>query len=485
MSSVGGDVARRLVEARAISRIGGGPASALETLAKGWVPEGDEPGVSEHLQALRAHLAATGAPEDDSFILRHALTRPGILRGIVPPLMVLDPDRNGFSDRRKREAAGAVKRLRDALDLGRALIPGLSRETEKALGQLAALVEKQRGVDAPSTFEQFRGLSTVQDRQVVEIAFQSLANPAVSVRELAVDLLGGLAAFRFEPLGHRVQRALRESEAFWPGFLYRDAGIAETREFLALVDRKADSPDLPHLLECLAWTRHDFAVEAFRGWAASPPEWAASLGASPGDYPPRAGWGLNAEGERVELISEHCHRLRPAEAGASGDVVALEPIAETCPCCRGPLVALFDFTGIEATLPPRAPKRVICCLECAAYNPVFTAYRDDGTWEWLAPAALAEPHDRGAWQVEPRCLIREPAESPPFAASNVFEMDDATAIGGAPMWWQGAEYPRCPKCGEWMKFLAQFDHSPHQAEGVHYAFYCPDCQVSAVGYQQT
>lgn len=482
MSSLGGDVARRLVEARAISRIGGNPASSLETLAKGWVPKGDEPGVAGHLEALRAHLAATDAREDDSLILRYALTAPGTSRGIAPPLMVLDPDLNGFSDRRKREAAGAVKRLRDALDLGRAFVPGLSRETEEALGQLAALVAKQRSAEAPSAFDQFRGLSAVQARRVGEIAFRSLDDSAASVRELGVDLLRDLAAFRGEPLGHRIQQTLREKEIFWPGFLYREAGIAETRELLALVDRETDSSQLPHLLECLAWTRHDLAVEAFRDWVANPPEWAASLKAPLGDYPPCAGWGLNAKGERVELISESCHRLRPVEEGASGDVVVLEPIPETCPCCGGPLVALFDFTGVEAILPRRAPKRVICCLECAAYNPVFVAYRDDGTWNWLAPAEHAE---RVAWPGEVRRLVREPAESPLFAASNVLEMDDATAIGGAPLWWQSAEYPRCPRCGEWMRFLAQHDHSPLEAEGVHYAFYCPDCRISAVGYQQT
>lgn len=124
-------------------------------------------------------------------------------------------------------------RQRDGLELGRAFLPGLSRNDAKALAQLAALVEDRPDADAPSTFEQFRALSTVQARvqarRVGEIAFRSLDDPAASVRELGVDLLRDLAAFRSEPLGHRIQQTLREKEIFQPGLLYRDAGIAEAR----------------------------------------------------------------------------------------------------------------------------------------------------------------------------------------------------------------------------------------------------------------
>jgi hypothetical protein len=86
---------------------------------------------------------------------------------------------------------------------------------------------------------------------------------------------------------------------------------------------------------------------------------------------------------------------------------------------------------------------------------------------------------------EARYLAREVTDCPPFAPANVFEMDDATTIGGMPMWLQEADYPRCPTCAERMRFLAQHDKSAIRGEGLYYALYCPDCRVVAVNYQQT
>ncbi len=110
--------------------------AVMKAIEQGWIPEGVEPGLTEHLDALRDHLAATGVPENDTFLLRYALTVPGMQRGIVPPLLVLEPNRSGFSERRKREAAGQVNRLGEALSLARAFLTGLSRETSQALENL-------------------------------------------------------------------------------------------------------------------------------------------------------------------------------------------------------------------------------------------------------------------------------------------------------------------------------------------------------------
>lgn len=55
------------------------------------------------------------------------------------------------------------------------------------------------------------------------------------------------------------------------------------------------------------------------------------------------------------------------------------------------------------------------------------------------------------------------------------------------MWLQDAPYPRCPECQQVMKFLAQFDDgsmTPPE-EGIYYSFYCSDCPIAAVNYQQT
>jgi hypothetical protein len=304
-------------------------------------------------------------------------------REIVPPLMVLEPNRNGFSERRKREAAGQVIRLREALDLGRALLPGLSQETAQALGQLAAIATSRPDPHSPSTLEQFRWLSADQAREVASIALRSLESPAAPVRELATKLLQNLACFRFEPLGSGVCRSLREKAVLWPACLYRDAGDAEAQGLLTMLDGADDSLQIHHLVLCLAWTRNSVAVVSFRGWAENAPRWAAYLRVPPGDYPPDAGWSLNARGERLELISQRCYRLRPTDAGSPGAIACRAPIQRACPCCRSSLAVLFDFTGIESDLPRSAPRSVICCLYCSMFAPTFVAYHDDGSWEWI------------------------------------------------------------------------------------------------------
>jgi hypothetical protein len=117
------------------------------------------------------------------------------------------------------------------------------------------------------------------------------------------------------------------------------------------------------------------------------------------------------------------------------------------------------------------------------FDSTFVAYHDNGAWEWIAPATFRA----GTVELPPRerYVAREETVCPAFASANVFEIDDATTIGGVPMWLQHADYPRCPRCAERMRFLAQHDNSAIRGEGLYYAFYCPNCRILAVTYQQT
>ena len=114
MSQSDDDVVTRLLDShtrRAISRFGGSLSKVSMAIVTRLDTQGSRARSRAHLEALRGHLVATGVAEDDAFLLRYALTVPGMFRGIVPPLMVLEPNRNGFSERRKREAGGQVNRL--------------------------------------------------------------------------------------------------------------------------------------------------------------------------------------------------------------------------------------------------------------------------------------------------------------------------------------------------------------------------------------
>ncbi len=76
----------RLVEShvyREIRGFRGNRLAVTKGIEAGLIPEEDVPGVAEHLVALRDDLAATGVDENDAFLLRFALTVPGMQRGIV------------------------------------------------------------------------------------------------------------------------------------------------------------------------------------------------------------------------------------------------------------------------------------------------------------------------------------------------------------------------------------------------------------------
>ena len=63
-------------------------------------------------------------------------------------------------------------------------------------------------------------------------------------------------------------------------------------------------------------------------------------------------------------------------------------------------------------------------------------------------------------------------------------------VGGKPEWIQADETPGCPKCGDYMDFLAQLEQGPDAStainfggDGLGYAFVCKDCQEPAFGWQ--
>jgi Domain of unknown function (DUF1963) len=229
----------------------------------------------------------------------------------------------------------------------------------------------------------------------------------------------------------------------------------------------------------------------FHEWRIQPPAWTASLHVPPEDYPPNAGWALDSNGGRREVISKSCHRIVPVPNVSMPDMAisCRVPLEKLCPGCGTRLGWLFDFSNLPvqffASERANAPKRVLYCPNCSCYGPVFSQYHHDGKVE-LHPATESDQTS----SIEPgpscgRAIIV--TEQPPFAAADPFGIPYATSLGGVPMWLQDAEYPNCPDCHKTMTFLAQFDNGsmPTPEEGIFYAFFCEGCRVAAVNYQQT
>ena len=270
---------------------------------------------------------------------------------------------------------------------------------------------------------------------------------------------------------------------FWPSSLYRETGERTAEQLVKSIEDGDDRVSLNHRLLALAWTRSGIAEQSFRDWTSQPPRWAEDLHVPPAEYTTSAGWCLDEDGQARDLVSKQCFRLRPATE-ADSVVHARSQIDDSCPSCNSRLVWLLDFSGcrrvLEDTGMVEAPTTVLCCLNCACYGPVFARYSADGTAEFLS---TTKPADETDFQPNSRCLT--PVPCPRFACAEPFSLDDASTVGGVPMWLQDAEYPRCIECDRYMSFLAQHDNGPLGEEGIYYAFYCARCRITAVGYQQT
>lgn len=492
MAGHGTDPVAHLLEMHAADALRsyiGNLSAVVHAVENNWVPAKDDSGVAEFLVTLRQYLADTGHPEDDDFLLRYGLTVPGTQRGIVPPLMVLEEKRGGFSARRQREAEGLIRRLREVLSIGRFFFLHLDGDSQQAILELTALCNLlPRARDAELLLE-FRQLTEVQAEQLAAEAMRCVDAEDKRLADVGTQILQRLACSRDAGLTEDTCVALIARGIFWPSSLYRDASESVASRLQDLIDRGPDELALNHLLLSLVWTRSDAAHQTFRSWSQNVPQWAESLNVSLEEYLLSAGWCLDEAGNRRDVISLSCFRLvRPTDA-ATANVICRKTLIHKCPSCGGRQGVLFDFTEANEDrftgALVEAPRRVICCLHCSCYGSVFTRYHADGTTDWLFPVEPNEFAYRDSNSPKPCYRTLEPSHIPPFANAQAYDLADASTLGGIPMWLQDAEFPRCIDCGHFMTFLAQHDNGPLGEEGIYYAFFCPDCRVAVVTYQQT
>ena len=203
-----------------------------------------------------------------------------------------------------------------------------------------------------------------------------------------------------------------------------------------------------------------------------------------GEFTLDAGWITDeAEGMR-DLFSSASHRILPGPITSnSAPAPCRIPTDDICPLCGENLRWLFDFSTIPESFfvaeLADAPRRILSCLNCSVFVPVFSYYFPDGTARFH-PATPT--HKYGRIPVpEPAQKILELAPFPPFATSTPRSLEDPSSFGGAPSFVQFAEHPACPECHRVMFFLAQLN----AGEGIYYAFFCNRCRVSAVTSQHS
>ena len=459
-----------------------------KAVTDGHVPAADDESIGPHVQLLKRHMGMSTTLEEDEYLLRFGVAVPGLMRGICPPVSVVTPERGGFSAKRLDEATAQVTRLRAAFAFARR---HLDHGNSNIVNAVQELVERLQGV-TPSDDAWVEMHARLPDSEAGTLAARAFAclDESEDSSELGASILTCLANFRHQGLGAQTIEVLSR-DVFWPSSMYRDAPDDVARRIVDGIEG-AEDVKLNHLLLALAWTRGEVAHRAFLGWRGAPPSWVGQLYVPPEDYAHNAGWALEADGRRRDLISLSCHRIKGDGPLSSRSITVpcRTQTDENCPACGGSLAWVFDFSNLPADIfsgdRTGAPRRVLCCLHCACFCPaIFSQYHSDGTATLHSATNCEKSSSSGGSPASIRELVLAP--QPPFAAADPFDIDDATSLGGVPMWLQDAQYPHCPECHNVMKFLAQFDNGsmPQPEEGVYYSFFCQECRIAAVNYQQT
>lgn len=476
----------------AISTYRGNLSSVLNCVEKNWIPTENDPSATSYVKELRRFLAARGEDETDSFLLHFGITVPGTQRGIEPPILALVENRGGYKEKRQKESASQVIRLREAITLGKSLFSNLPEQSLDAIRVLDAFATQKRKVSDEAKLEDFSNLSEDERHEFAGKAIVLLQNRCKAVQGVGIDMLTELICFAESALPRSVISALLELRVHWPAILFRDSGEETAAQLLNRIQQGSSRLDLDHLLLSFAWSNSELSRSTFVQWLTNPPKWCSMLNISVVDYAVYAGWSVNQRGEPSPLVEKKCYRLPISSVTSKSLVSSCIETESTCISCDGKLSLLFDFRKLsshrrkELFIGNRmnAPVVFQTCLHCSAYQTVFDRYSDNETIDRISPVTICDfPNDEVPMESVHRTLAEDCTS--PYAAAQPFLLDDASSVGGMPSWLQDAEFPRCVECNERMLFFGQHDNGSVSEEGIYYAFFCPTCQISAVNFQQT
>lgn len=345
----------------------------------------------------------------------------------------------------------------------------------------------------------FAALSEGEAGQMLDEALELLAN---GNEETSREILTSLVCYRNYNIAECLPE-LMECGMFRPDLLYKDAP-PEVRDRL-LERLEWDGEHRNSILLALSWIGDETVVRRFAEWRDNAPLWAETLYVSPEKYAQEAGWELDEEGKRRDLV----HPLNYAivrDHQVESDLPAAEEKASrflelkdcTCPWCGGELTMLADLDAAHPSLAHLELKlnrlQFQSCVRCGCYGVIFMEPGPQGEPVWSShnrkpdylPDIALEDYDGEYLNSGPMLKISAEPRSPFYAAEWGMSQHDSQ-IGGYPSWVQDAEYPVCPCCGKSMRFIGQLDWADLEqyGEGIFYMFLCPEDQVTATLYQQS
>jgi hypothetical protein len=203
-----------------------------------------------------------------------------------------------------------------------------------------------------------------------------------------------------------------------------------------------------------------------------------------------AGGHPRARGEYLERVTLHMiyDGVPAADSRVSRTggipLVAADFVWPACVKCKGAMQFIVqllpeDVSELEGSL------LVFMCQNdpggCDDWNP-----RSGANKSYLFPAGELRPAE-----VPGEGVTLLPAVSGMRWEAEVPEGERGLGrVGGTPEWIQADETPGCPKCGDYMDFLAQLEQGHDHGtfinfggDGLGYAFVCKPCQEAAFVWQ--
>ncbi|WP_315113106.1 DUF1963 domain-containing protein [Clostridium intestinale] len=311
--------------------------------------------------------------------------------------------------------------------------------------------------------------------------------------EKAQDILLPLVCFRNANVEECLEALIEKGECY-PEIVFKDA-FAYIRDILiSQVEQELNTINLNHALRALAWIGDKKVVDLFNKWRKEPPKWAEKLYVPPEQYSFEAGWELTEKGERRDLFYKDCYVIEKKKSSEEQPITFLEKHDEKCKWCGGDLTNLFSFDLTNSLFDfincNNEKLNIPTCHVCNCYGPLYMDIDTRGTGHWSE--LNSKPEYLGDVSEDESIILKSPlrilkVKRSCFHASSELLETTFSQVGGQPTWIQDAEYPKCPKCSNYMKFIGQIDWADIEAygEGIYHSFVCEECNIVATNYQQS
>lgn len=348
-------------------------------------------------------------------------------------------------------------------------------------------------IDYPKTKEEVYALLTQDDIERLKKYAMELYKNGDDEWEM---ILLHLVCFKNADINEFLKVLINDGKIYEPS-LFKNACDEIAQLLIEKLKCDDKSVSINHILLSLAMIGNERVVELFNEWKKNEPDFAEKLYCKPYNYSYEAGWKLDKNGKRQNLYYEKSYGVREGIPQENTAVSFFEGTnKEKCEWCKRELVSLFtidlknkdmEFLGFTGE-----KLRISTCSNCTCYGYIYTDIDTDGNAYWSKyneePDYLDIYEDEELEDIDTKkhiCLDNNVKTE--NYASNEFLDVKFTKIGGMPTWIQDSEYPRCPKCGEEMKFIGQVsgEDFDEYAEGIYYGFVCKDCMIAATTYQQT